>query len=183
MNWFMVARDIIWQHEYLISTIEISVNWPGSKQLWTRPICTDFNGANWVFMRPYLQPPWTDFYQIWVVDVFHHAPPIHGIHNAEVHIITSVLYAMFTQMLPSTTRCYHLFDLHHTSAWRVLTCQTNSWSYTIEFVCFRVWSFLGTVLHYETATTFGFKAIIFDFKAAIFNFKPWVLPTGFTSRN
>ena len=36
----------IWPHEYLISPIEISVNWPGSKQLWTRPIYTDFNGAN-----------------------------------------------------------------------------------------------------------------------------------------
>ena len=25
----------IWPHGYLISPIEISVNWPGSKQLWT----------------------------------------------------------------------------------------------------------------------------------------------------
>ena len=30
----------IWPHEYLISPTEISVNWPGSKQLWTRPIYT-----------------------------------------------------------------------------------------------------------------------------------------------
>ena len=37
----------IWPHEYLLSPIEISVNWPGnSKQLGTRPIYTDFNGAN-----------------------------------------------------------------------------------------------------------------------------------------
>ena len=36
----------IWPHEYLISPIEISVNWPGSKQLWARPIYTDFSGAN-----------------------------------------------------------------------------------------------------------------------------------------
>ena len=28
----------IWPHKYLISPIEISVNWPGSRQLWTRPI-------------------------------------------------------------------------------------------------------------------------------------------------
>ena len=35
----------IWRHEYLLSPIEISVNWPVSKQLWTRPIYTDFNGA------------------------------------------------------------------------------------------------------------------------------------------
>ena len=28
----------IWTHEYLISPIEISVNWPGSKELWTWPI-------------------------------------------------------------------------------------------------------------------------------------------------
>ena len=35
----------IWPHKYLLSPIEISVNWPGSKQLWTRPIYTDFNGA------------------------------------------------------------------------------------------------------------------------------------------
>ena len=30
----------------VLSPIEISVNWPGSKQLWTRPIYTDFNVAN-----------------------------------------------------------------------------------------------------------------------------------------
>ena len=35
-------------------------------------------------MRPYLGPPWTDSHQIWAVDVFHHAPPIHGIQNAEM---------------------------------------------------------------------------------------------------
>ena len=33
-------------HEHLISPIEISVNWHGSKQLWTRPVYTDFSGAN-----------------------------------------------------------------------------------------------------------------------------------------
>ena len=39
----------IWPHEYLnylISPIEIGVNWPGSKQLWIRPIYTHFSGAN-----------------------------------------------------------------------------------------------------------------------------------------
>ena len=36
----------IWPHEYLLNPIEISVNWSGSKQLRTRPIYTDFNGAN-----------------------------------------------------------------------------------------------------------------------------------------
>ena len=36
----------IWSHEYQISPIEIIVNWPGSKQLWTRPIYTDFSGSN-----------------------------------------------------------------------------------------------------------------------------------------
>ena len=52
-------------------------------------------------MRPYLGPPWTDSHQIWAVDVFHHAPPIHGIQNAEMQkkfffffcdVIGSVLY-------------------------------------------------------------------------------------------
>ena len=57
-------------HEYLISPTEISVNWPGSKKLWTRPIYTDFNGANEVFMRPYLGPPWTNSCQIWCERVF-----------------------------------------------------------------------------------------------------------------
>ena len=36
----------IWPHEYLISPIEIIVNWLGSKQLRTRSIYTDFSGAN-----------------------------------------------------------------------------------------------------------------------------------------
>ena len=35
-------------------------------------------------MRPYLRPPLTDSHQIWAVDVFHHAPPIHGIQNDEL---------------------------------------------------------------------------------------------------
>ena len=47
-NWVGIGSwgPEIWPHVYLISPIEISVNWPGSKQLWTRPIYTDFNGAN-----------------------------------------------------------------------------------------------------------------------------------------
>ena len=61
----------IWPHEYKISPIGISVNSPGSKQLGTRPIYTDFNGANFVFIGP----PWTDSHQIWCVEVFHHALP------------------------------------------------------------------------------------------------------------
>ena len=44
-NRFMGAQ--IWLHEYLISPMQISVNWSGSKQLWTRPIYTYFNGANY----------------------------------------------------------------------------------------------------------------------------------------
>ena len=49
-------------------------------------------------MRPYLGPPWTDSHQIWAVGVFDHAPPKHGIQNAEMQkkvfcdIIASVLY-------------------------------------------------------------------------------------------
>ena len=46
MTWIGSWWPEIWPHEYLISPTEISVNWPGSKQLWTRPIYTDFNGAN-----------------------------------------------------------------------------------------------------------------------------------------
>ena len=84
LTWIDSWWPEIWPHEYLISPTEISVNWPGSKQLWTRPIYTDFNGANLVFMQLYLEPPWTNPHQIWTVDVFHHAPPIHGIQNAEM---------------------------------------------------------------------------------------------------
>ena len=73
----------IWPHEYLISPTETSVNWPGSKQLWTRLIYTDFNGANYVFMRPYLGPPWTNSYQIWCVRAFHHVLK-YGHENAEM---------------------------------------------------------------------------------------------------
>ena len=73
-------------HEYLISPIEISVSWPGSKQLWTRPIDTDFNGANYVFMWPYmyLGAPWTSSCQIWCVRVFHHVVLKYGNENAEM---------------------------------------------------------------------------------------------------
>ena len=49
-------------------------------------------------MRPYLGPPWTDSHPIWAVEVFHHAPPIHGIQNTEIQkkvccdVFASVLY-------------------------------------------------------------------------------------------
>ena len=36
----------IWPHEYLLSPIEISVNWPGSNSYEPGQIYTDFNGAN-----------------------------------------------------------------------------------------------------------------------------------------
>ena len=44
--------------------------------------------------------PWTDSHQIWAVNVFHHAPPIHGIQDAEIQkkkkkicdVVASVLY-------------------------------------------------------------------------------------------
>ena len=81
-NWFMGARDMAaW---YLISPTEISVNWSGSKQLWTRPIYTDFNGANLVFMRPYFGPPWTNSCQIWCVRVFHLVLLKYSHENAEM---------------------------------------------------------------------------------------------------
>ena len=70
--------------EYLISPIEINVNWPGSKQLWTRPIYTDFSGANKVFMQPYLGLPWTNSCQIWCVRVFHHVLLKYCHENAEM---------------------------------------------------------------------------------------------------
>ena len=38
--------------------------------LWTRPIYTDFSGANYVLTRPYLGAPLTDFNQNWTVNVF-----------------------------------------------------------------------------------------------------------------
>ena len=44
----------IWPHEYLISSIEISVNWPGSKHIWTRSVYTDFNAANEVHSCGYI---------------------------------------------------------------------------------------------------------------------------------
>ena len=55
-------------------------------------------------MRPYLGPPWTNSHQIWAVDVFHHAPPIHGIQNAEMQkqivfcdVMASVLLSVYRQ--------------------------------------------------------------------------------------
>ena len=85
-NWMGIGswRPEIRPHEYLISPIEISVNWPGSKQLWTRPIYTDFSGANYAFMRPYLGLPWTNSCQIWCVRIFHHVLLKYCHENAEM---------------------------------------------------------------------------------------------------
>ena len=52
----------IWLHEYLISPTKISVNWPGFKHLWTRPVYTNFNVANWVLSN---------------IDISGHHEPIH----------------------------------------------------------------------------------------------------------
>ena len=96
LTWIGSWWPEIWLHEYLICPIEISVNWPGSQLFGTRQICTDFSGANQVFMRPYLEAQWTNSHQIWTVDIF--APQIHGIKNAEMQkkffcdVIASVLY-------------------------------------------------------------------------------------------
>ena len=66
--------------------------------------------------QPYLGLSWTDSHQIWAVDVIHHAPPTHGIQNAEMQkkvfcdVIASVLYI-------DGLHTYHLFYLHH--AWLV----------------------------------------------------------------
>ena len=52
-------------------------------------------------MRPYLGPSWTHSHPVWVVDDFHHAPPIHGIQNTEIQkkvfcdVIASVLHAVY----------------------------------------------------------------------------------------
>ena len=49
-------------------------------------------------MWSYLGPPWTDFYQIWAVEVFHHALPIYDIQNAEmqkkVFVTSSLRYSI-----------------------------------------------------------------------------------------
>ena len=48
-----------------------------------------------MFKRPYLGLPWSDFHQIWTVEVFHHALLMYGIQNAEIQkkkkIVTSSL--------------------------------------------------------------------------------------------
>ena len=46
LTWIGSWWPEIWMHEYLISPIEMSVNWPGSYLFGTRSIYTDFNGAN-----------------------------------------------------------------------------------------------------------------------------------------
>ena len=50
-------------------------------------------------MQLYLGPPWTDSHPIWAVDVFHHAPPIHGIQNTEIKkkffVTSSLLYSIY----------------------------------------------------------------------------------------
>ena len=61
-------------------------------------------------MRPYLGPPWTDSHQILAVDVFHHAPPIHDIQNAEMQkkkkkkkkkffVMSSLLYSIIIEIM------------------------------------------------------------------------------------
>ena len=72
----------IWPREYLISSVEISVNWPGFKQLWTGSSYTAFNAANYVFMSSFIRPLWTDSCKIWCVWVFHHIPLKYGHEHA-----------------------------------------------------------------------------------------------------
>ena len=58
-------------------------------------------------MRANLGPPWTDSHPIWAVDVFHHAPPAHGVQNTEIQkkfFVTSSLLYSITQGI-----CYRGF--------------------------------------------------------------------------
>ena len=58
-------------------------------------------------MRPYLGAPWTDFHQIWVVEVFHLVLRIYGIQSLKCKkkllfffdVITSVLYCLISPVL------------------------------------------------------------------------------------
>ena len=78
----------IWLHEYLISLIEIGVNWPSSKQLWIRPIYTDFKAITSILvvvsLSPYLRPPWTNLCPICCVRVFYHVLLKYGHENAKM---------------------------------------------------------------------------------------------------
>ena len=65
------SQNLVGNGSWGLGVSKISVNWPVSKQLWTRPIYTSFNGLIKVFMRPYLKPSWTDSYNL-VCKVFHH---------------------------------------------------------------------------------------------------------------
>ena len=51
-------------------------------------------------MRPYLGPPWIDSHPIWAVDVFHHAPPIHGIQNTEIQkkVFCDVIASVYSML-------------------------------------------------------------------------------------
>ena len=111
-----------WPHEYLISPIECSVNWPGSQLLGTRPIYTDFNGALLqVFKRPYHGPPWSDFHQIWPVEVFHHVLPIHDIQNPKCknkkflwrHHFGPLYQLLVEFTLPEAAFTYLTFNIRH----------------------------------------------------------------------
>ena len=94
----------IWLHEYLISPIKISVNWPGSKQLWTRPIYTNFHGA---YLLGIHAAVWTNSCQIWCVRVFHHVLLKYGHENAEMKK---------KMMTPHFTTVY--LERHHSMSWK-----------------------------------------------------------------
>ena len=54
-----------------------------------RSIYTSFDGANKLFMRPFLRPPWTNSSKILCVRVFHHVLLKYGHKNTEMQLVSN----------------------------------------------------------------------------------------------
>ena len=113
LTWIGSWWPKIWPHAYLISPTEISVNWPVRNCLKPGQLTLISVGLIRYSCGHISGPCRTDSHQIWAVDVFHHAPPIHGIQNAEMQkkffcdVIASVLY---TSLWPCIWG--HFIDIH-----------------------------------------------------------------------
>ena len=142
LTWIGSCWSKIWPHEDLISPIEISIH----------------------------GPPWTDFHSIWDVDVFHHAPPIHGIKKG-FFFNASVLYwgtfcwakeIIWRNGVSFSPSCkVYISGCHLIShVWRVSLCtcelpfKATIWVFNINRVC-PVWCNFNLVYTCRATVNFG----------------------------
>ena len=143
------AKEKIWPHEYLISHTEISINWPGSKQLWTRPIYTDFNGLirySWGHISGHHEPIHVKF-GVWRFFIMFYWNTVMKVlickkenlmtlhfSRPTLYCVNATFFFFWFLILPGCSfKCNHLFS-HEAQGWNVPNSLTVGMGFHCSYV-------------------------------------------------